>query len=97
MRAIMRKDSIEFERQKKEASRIANETDSFLRKELGSNSIKVTKTDSALLLQRLRTLALQQIAEKEAVEKRQFYIMATAVAAMIAFVIIVFKRKAAGK
>jgi hypothetical protein len=92
-REIMRRDSIEYEQQLRDADRIKNQTDSMLKNDLGNIERITPGPDSAVLLENLRLLAAQELERQRAEETKKYYFIAGAFAVLLIAVIVVFKRK----
>ena len=93
IREIMRRDSIEYEQQLRDADRIKNQTDSMLKNDLGNIERFTPGPDSAVLLENLRMLALRELERQRAEETKKYYFIAGAFAVLLIAVIVVFKRK----
>jgi hypothetical protein len=93
IREIMRRDSIEYEQQLRDADRIKNQTDSMLKNDLGNVERITPGPDSAVSLENLRMLALRELERQRAEETKKYYFIAGAFAVLLIAVIVVFKRK----
>jgi hypothetical protein len=93
IREIMRRDSIEYEQQLRDADRIKNQTDSMLKNDLGNVERITPGPDSAVSQENLRMLALRELERQRAEETKKYYFIAGAFAVLLIAVIVVFKRK----
>jgi len=93
IREMMRQDSIEYQRQLRDADRIKNQTDSMLRNDLGNVDRIAPGPDSATILKNLRALAAQELQKQIEAENKKYYLFAGAFAVLLIAVIVIFKRR----
>lgn len=89
---MLQQDSIEYERELKDADRIKKQTDSVLQKDLGHIERITPSPDSATIRENLRALAVREIQKQNEEANRQYYFFVIAFAVLLIVVIILFKR-----
>jgi len=93
LREMVRKDSIEYQRQLQEIKNIKLRTDSLIRDEFGNISEPGQKQDSIAMIKNLKALVDKKKAEVEQKTKENFYKAAITFLILIVTIIIFFKRK----
>ncbi|MEP6846270.1 MAG: hypothetical protein ABI861_09715 [Panacibacter sp.] len=92
IREMLRKDSIEYQEQLRDADRIKVETDSLLKRELGITN-KATAGSDSTVIKNLRTLAIQELKKKAAEENKRYYLLIGSGMLLLIIFILLFKRK----
>src|SRR5689334_3853003 len=88
LREMVRKDSIEYQRQLQEIKNIKLRTDSLIRDEFGNISEPGQKQDSIAMIKNLKALVAKKKAEEEQKTKENFYKAAITFLILIVTIII---------
>jgi hypothetical protein len=93
LREMVKKDSIEYQRQLEEIKNIKLHTDSLIKDEFGNINEPGKKQDSIAMIKNLKALIAQKKEEEERRAKENFYKAALVFLILIVTIIIFFKRK----